>query len=67
MGVRTGARKRHDGSEVEEDGMLPVRVCATPGCGKRTRNYRCDACWIRIKAESTSCDEPIAEYSFGRR
>lgn len=49
----------------EEEGMLPMRKCAT--CGKKTRSYRCDACWAKIKAQSTSCEEPGAEYRIGRR
>ena len=49
----------------EEDGMLPMRKCAT--CGKKTRSYRCDACWAKIRAGSTSCDEPTKEYTLGRR
>ena len=48
-----------------EPGMMPMRFCAS--CGKQTRNYRCEACWARIKALSTGCDEPIKEYGFGRR
>lgn len=57
--------KRLAYQDAEEDGMLPMRRCAT--CGKKTRSYRCEACWAKIRAKSTSCDEPGAEYRLGRR
>lgn len=57
--------KRRVYAEKYEPGMIPLRCCAT--CGKQTRSYRCDACWAKIKAASTSADEPTSEYSFGRR
>lgn len=57
--------KRRVYAEKYEPGMIPMRCCAT--CGKQTRSYRCDACWAKIKATSTACDEPTSEYSFGRR
>lgn len=49
----------------EELGTLPVRFCAT--CGKPTRDYRCSACWLKIRANNTSCDEPSSEYKVGGR
>lgn len=59
--------KNHRGEKTEEfgPGAIPMRKCTT--CGKPTRNYRCEACWVRIKAGTTSCDEPGAEYRLGRR
>ncbi len=48
-----------------EVGMAPLRFCAT--CGKQTRNYRCDACWAKIRSGSTSCEDPFSEYRLGRR
>ena len=49
----------------EEAGTIPMRFCAT--CGKPTRDYRCEACWTKIRAAGTACDEPTAEYRIGRR
>ena len=57
--------KRLSYENSEEAGMIPMRRCAT--CGKKTRSYRCDACWAKIRAKSTSCDEPTDEYILGRR
>lgn len=57
--------KRLAYQDAEEEGMLPMRRCAT--CGKKTRSYRCEACWTKIRAGETSCDEPNAEYRLGRR
>ena len=44
----------------DEPGMFNPRRCHD--CGVKTRNYRCDACWVIIKSKSTSCDEPSKEY-----
>ena len=51
-------RKTH--GEQERDGMMPMRKCCD--CGRKTRNYRCDACWTVIRAGVTSCDHPDDEY-----
>lgn len=59
------SQNRKEYSDREEDGMLKMRVCHD--CGKKTRNFRCDSCWAIVKARSTSCDEPISEYGFGRK
>lgn len=56
--------KRLAYQDTECEGMLPMRRCAT--CGKKTRSYRCDACWTKIRAQATSCDEPATEYRLGR-
>lgn len=56
--------KRLAYQHAEEDGMIPMRRCAT--CGKKTRSYRCEACWAKIRSKETSCDEPTKEYRIGR-
>lgn len=57
--------QRRSVAQSWEEGMAPLRKCAT--CGRKTRDYRCPECWAKIKAASTSCDEPSAEYKLGRR
>lgn len=51
-------------TDIQEAGMKPLRKCTT--CGKPTRDYRCSACWVKIRAASTSCDEPASEYRIVR-
>ena len=51
-------RRTH--GEQELANMMPMRKCHD--CGKKTRNFRCDACWTAIRAKVTSCDHPDDEY-----
>lgn len=53
-------KRRLPYEQAEENGMIKMRRCCD--CGAKTRNYRCDACWVVIRARATSCDEPSAEY-----
>lgn len=57
-------KRRLSYGQSEETGMIKMRKCRD--CGVKTRNYRCDACWTIIRSKSTSCDEPMKEYGFGR-
>ena len=43
-----------------ESGVTPARRCCD--CGAKTRNYRCDACWVVVRAKASGCDEPLAEF-----
>ena len=53
-------KRRLPYEQAEENGMIKMRRCCD--CGAKTRNYRCDACWVVIRSRATSCDEPSKEY-----
>ena len=53
-------KRRLPYEQAEESGMLKMRRCCD--CGAKTRNYRCDACWVIVRSRATSCDEPSKEY-----
>lgn len=53
-------KRRLPYEQAEENGMIKMRRCCD--CGAKTRNYRCDACWVVIRSRATSDDEPSAEY-----
>ena len=55
---RTPVRKTEN--EKVESGMMQMRRCTT--CGKKTRDYRCSACWAKIKNGVTSCDDVAEEH-----
>jgi len=51
---------RRNMAHREEAGMSKLRKCHD--CGRKTRNYRCDACWRVVLSRTTSCDHPDDEY-----
>lgn len=55
-GRETQRKSRDCGDENGEK----KRKCTT--CGRPTNNYRCDACWAKIKSQATGCDDPGCEY-----
>lgn len=57
-------KPKRQGIDYIEFGVGALRRCTT--CGAPTKNYRCEACWIKIRATTTSCDEPNSEYRVAR-
>lgn len=58
------AKRRIPYELAEESGMIKSRRCCD--CGAKTRNYRCESCWVIVRSRTTSCDEPTKEYRLGR-
>lgn len=51
--------------KIPEWELPPKRHCVD--CGKPTNNYRCRACWARLKDSMGCVESSIAEYSTGGR